>query len=85
MVHHIKIYGKADCCLCDQAKETVSRLRGDFALSVEEVDITRDAELYEKYKELIPVVVVDNDVTFTLKISEYRLRQALADSPTSAR
>ena len=83
MVHHIRIYGKTDCCLCDKAKETVARLRGDFALAVEEVDITLDAGLYEKYKELIPVVVVDDGATFILKISEYRLRLALTASATS--
>lgn len=78
MAHRITIYGKPECCLCDKAKEIVNRLRDDFALAVEEVDITGDPDLYRKYKELIPVVVVNDSATFTLKISEYRLRQALA-------
>jgi hypothetical protein len=77
-MHRLKLYGKVDCCLCDRAKEIIERLQRDYPLVVEQVDITADPEIFERYKEIIPVVVVDDRETFSLKISEYRLRRILS-------
>jgi len=53
------IYGKADCCLCDKARQVVAHLRREFAFEVDHADITADPDLYARYREAIPVVVLD--------------------------
>lgn len=77
MVHRLTLYGKPGCCLCDNAKEVIARLRPDYEYVLDEVDITKNPETYERYRYTIPVVVVDGKGEVVSKISEYRLRQVL--------
>jgi hypothetical protein len=44
---------------------------------VEERDITQDEELYRKYWEQIPVVLVDGEQHDFWRVDEGRLRKAL--------
>jgi hypothetical protein len=46
--------------------------------AVEERDITRDQELYDRYWEQIPVVLVDGEQHTFWRVDERRLRAALA-------
>lgn len=71
------LYSKADCCLCDRALETLERLRGEFDLVIEKVDITLDPALYDRYRYTIPVVVIDDRYTFESRIAEHYIRRAL--------
>ncbi len=76
-VRRVVLYGKADCSLCDKAKEVLDRLREEYSLAIEEVDITTDPDLMQRYKDLIPVVHVDGRVTAVSKVSEVWLRRKL--------
>lgn len=77
MVHRLTLYGKPGCCLCDNAKDVIARLRSDYEYVLDEVDITSDPKIYERYRYTIPVVVVDGKGEVVTRISEYRLRQVL--------
>ena len=77
MVHRLTLYGKPGCCLCDNAKDVIARLRPDYEYVLDEVDITSDPKIYERYRYTIPVVVVDGKGEVVTRISEYRLRQVL--------
>ena len=59
MSRKITIYSKPDCHLCEVAKEVVDRCRGkvDFVLDV--VDISQHPELFERYRNDIPVILLD--------------------------
>src|SRR3990172_8611667 len=59
----VVLFGKADCSLCDKAKLILRRLQEDYPLRIEEVDITQDADLMQRYQYLIPVVHVDDHVS----------------------
>lgn len=72
------LYGKPGCCLCDDAKVILERLRARGMLEYEVRDITRDPAVYDRYRYVIPVVELPGGETLVSKISEYRLRQALA-------
>ena len=55
----ITIYSKPDCHLCDRAKEVVERCRQKVDFAVEVVDISQNPELFERYRNDIPVILLD--------------------------
>jgi len=73
----VEIYTKADCHLCDVAKEVVERVqkRVPFALAV--IDITSDPLLYEKYRYDIPVVRVNGKLAFRHRVEEHEFEERL--------
>ena len=74
----VTIYGKAGCSLCDKARELVLRVQADIPFALREVDITGDPELFARYRYVIPVLAIDGKEAFVSKVSEFRLRKALA-------
>ncbi len=82
-MHRLTLYSKPGCCLCDKAKELIGRLRPDYEVQLEEIDITSDPAVFERYRYTIPVVVVDGHTEIVTKVSEYRMRQALQGSSRS--
>lgn len=73
----VAIYGKKDCCLCDEAKETLARVARDFPLEIKEVDISADPEIHARYREEIPVVTINGERAFRYKVHEATLRKKL--------
>ena len=55
----ITIYSKPDCHHCDRAKEVVERCRAKADFTIEVIDISRDPELFERYRNDIPVILLD--------------------------
>ena len=55
----ITIYSKPDCHLCDRAKEVVERCRSKADFTVEVIDISQDPELFERYRNDIPLIFLD--------------------------
>jgi Glutaredoxin-like domain (DUF836) len=52
-------------------------VRAEIPFELEEVDIGGDAELERRYRERIPVVVVDGDEAFTYFVAPDVLRRRL--------
>ncbi len=73
----LTIFTKKDCHLCDIAKGTLLGLRREFPFSLNEIDIEKDKQAYEKYKYLIPVLEMDGKIIFTYRINEDELRNIL--------
>ena len=73
----IEILTKADCCLCDDAKEIIEAVIGDFPAQLQITDIELDADLFEQYKEKIPVVRINGQESFVYKVHEITLRKKL--------
>jgi glutaredoxin len=57
----VTLYGRPGCHLCDDARAALERVRADRPFALEEVDIERDAKLFKRYLERIPVVAVDGE------------------------
>ncbi len=53
------LYSRASCHLCEEAAATLAALRARHPHRLEIVDITRDPVLFERYRQSIPVLVVD--------------------------
>jgi hypothetical protein len=80
-------YGKPDCSLCDKAKVPVGRLvaASGGRIVAEWVDILDDPRLEARWGERIPVVCAGETVLAEGKVSELRLRRALAALPRAGR
>jgi hypothetical protein len=74
----VVLYGKAGCCLCDEARATVIDVRARRAFDLEEVDVSLDPVLHARYGERIPVLEVDGVEAFELGVSGPELERLLA-------
>jgi len=73
----IEIMTKADCCLCDEAKAVVEQVIADFPVKLQMTDIESDPDLFERYKEKIPVVLINGEESFVYKVHPVTLRKKL--------
>ena len=73
----IEILTKKDCCLCDEAKIIVDRVLEDYAAQLILTDIESDPDLFEKFKERIPVVRINGEESFVYKVHPITLRKKL--------
>jgi hypothetical protein len=74
----VELYGRAGCCLCDDARAVLERLRDELAFGLVELDITTDDALHRAYFERIPVVRLDGHELFDFRVDEAVLRRRLA-------
>jgi glutaredoxin len=74
----VVLYGKAGCCLCDEAKQVVAEVRARRPFELTEVDVSLDPVLHARYGERIPVVEVDGVDAFELHVSAPELEGLLA-------
>ena len=74
----VVLYGREGCCLCDQAREVLQRVRARHPFVLREQDIEQDEELLRAYLERIPVVTVDGHEAFELFVNELELEQVLS-------
>ncbi|NTW81755.1 MAG: glutaredoxin family protein [Chlorobiaceae bacterium] len=76
--HAITLYGKKECCLCDEAMEVLEKVALSLPFEFEKKDITEDPELLERFGTVIPVVFVDGEQVFRYRVNENRLRALLS-------
>ena len=74
----ITLITRPGCHLCDDARAVVSRVADDLGVTWEERSIDDDDALREQYWEQIPVTLVDGAPHDFWRVSEDRLRTALA-------
>jgi len=66
------------CHLCEMALRTVTDTCEPAAVSWAEQDLfSLDDDAVRRWRELVPVVLVDGDVVDALRVDPVRLRQAL--------
>lgn len=74
---------KSDCHLCDVAREVIDQTLADLPepvagrVTVSELSILDDAELYDRWWEKIPVVLIDGELHAHWRVSRDRLAAAL--------
>lgn len=73
----VTVYSGPGCSLCDKAKLLIARVAQDVPLEVDEVDITQDPALFDRYRYAIPVIALDGQVVMAGKVTEFWLRKAL--------
>jgi glutaredoxin len=68
------LYHAQGCHLCDRARGVLA----DIGVPFEEVDITGDPELEEKYREWLPVVEIDGERAFVYFVDPRAFRRKIA-------
>jgi glutaredoxin len=71
----VTLYGREGCCLCDEAREVLLRVRSRVPFVLEEWDIDRDEALLKAYLERIPVVTIGGREAFELHVDEAELER----------
>jgi hypothetical protein len=76
--HLVRLYGRPDCHLCDEARAGLQGLLADgVAFELEEVDIESDDELMKRFLERIPVIELDGAIVSELFLDADALRAKL--------
>ena len=75
----LTIYSRPGCHLCDEMKAIIERVARSVPLTVDEIDISRDAELDERYRLEIPVLMVNGRKVAKYRITEEELTRILTE------
>jgi glutaredoxin len=74
----VRLYGRPDCHLCDEARRGLHDLRSDgLDFRLEEVDIDTDDELHRRFLERVPVVELEGEILSELFLDSVGLRARL--------
>jgi hypothetical protein len=76
-VKTVVLYGRDGCCLCDEAREVLARMRSRHPFALLERNIDEDDALHRAYLERIPVVTIDGVEVFELFLDEAELERRL--------
>ena len=76
-MRNVVLYSRPGCCLCDDARKIVERVRARRPFDLSEVDIDGDDALLRSYLERIPVVTIDGVEAFELFVNEAELEARL--------
>jgi glutaredoxin len=77
----LTLYSRPGCHLCDEMKAVIARVVGEQAVDItlEEVDISTDAELESRYGTEIPVLLVNGRKVAKYRVTEGELTRMLND------
>ena len=79
----VTLYGKPGCCLCDDARAVVEEVRrAGLPFELREVDVSIDPGLMREYGERIPVLELDGEELFELRVDPTELRRRLGTVTT---
>ena len=74
----LTLYSRPGCHLCDEMKTVINRVAESTPLHLEEIDISSNADLEERYGLEIPVLFVAGKKAAKYRIGEEELRRVLA-------
>jgi len=74
------LYSRPGCHLCDDAAELLERLAQRIPMTITEINILGDIDLYERYKHSIPVVALAGGLTLAAPIRADELERLLVES-----
>lgn len=73
----VTIYSRPGCHLCDEMKAVVARVARSVPLALEEIDISSDPDLEERYGLEIPVLMIAGRKAAKYRVTEEDLRRLL--------
>ena len=73
------LYSKPGCALCDEARDEIESVT-DETFDLVEISIAGDLELYERYKNDIPVVFINGSEAFRHRLTAKEFARALRHS-----
>ncbi|MEK7434093.1 MAG: glutaredoxin family protein [Cyanobacteriota bacterium] len=73
----IEIFSKENCQLCDEAKNVIKKVKMSIEFDFIEIDITKDKDIFEKYKYDIPVIHLNGVIAFKHRLNEVDLKNKI--------
>ena len=75
--HQVILYTRPCCHLCDEAKQAMNDARCDDEYTLQEVNIETDRQLLHKYRNDIPVILIDGRETFRHRLTSDAFRKRI--------
>jgi len=83
----VRIYSKPNCCLCEEAKAVLERVRERLPFELVEEDIRADPVAFAAWRYDIPVVIIAGQQAFKLRLEEAEveayLRRVMDGTPVA--
>lgn len=80
----LTLYSRPECCLCEDMKAVLARVRRDIPFDLEEIDISLDPALESRCGQEIPVLFVNGRKAFKYWLTAGELRRRLARERASS-
>jgi glutaredoxin len=74
----VTVYSRPGCCLCDEVKQELQRLRQRADFELEEINVDDSAELQRLYSDQVPVVMIDGRKAFKYRLDPQEFLRKLA-------
>ena len=76
-VPFVTLYTKAECSLCEKAKEILKTASREIPFHYEEIDITKNPVYFEQFKDQIPVIFINKRKAFKYRVEPKNLLEKL--------
>ncbi|HSJ51579.1 MAG TPA: glutaredoxin family protein [Actinomycetota bacterium] len=76
-MRRVVMYSRPGCGLCDEAREVILAERARTPFRFEEIDVTGDDRLDLEYGIRVPVVLVDGEEEFEIRVDAATFRLVL--------
>ncbi|MCS7012600.1 MAG: glutaredoxin family protein [Chloroherpetonaceae bacterium] len=73
----VELYSKDGCCLCDEAKAVLLKVRREIPFELREIKLNDDEDLMKEYGSKIPVVFINGRLAFKYHVYELELKEKL--------
>ena len=73
----ITLYGRKECCLCDDMKKIVAQAASETAVDVEEIDVDSSPDLQQEFGSEVPVLFINGRKAFKYKVGGKELKERL--------
>lgn len=74
----ITLYSRPGCHLCEEMRNTTEPIARELGAAFEEVDVDADPALAARYDLEVPVLCVDGEKAFSVRVTAAALRARLA-------
>ena len=68
-VPQVTFYTKSGCHLCEEARDMLDDIAAQTDYELTEIDIRNDPEIFERYRNRIPVIIVNSDTILEGRIA----------------
>jgi hypothetical protein len=73
----LTMYGRAECCLCDEMWSVVEMVGREQGVPAVKVDVDADPATAAAYGDRVPVLCIDGEPAFVHRVSAALLRTRL--------
>ena len=74
----LTLYSRPECCLCEDMKAVLAQVRQEIPFHLEEINISGNPDLEERFGQEIPVLLVNGRKAFKYRLTAGELRRRLA-------